>query len=1076
MMQKKYTSLFLLYLILQSNESLSLSSAAISAAAEQLGSFEVNSVKSTAISKRVVAKIGAVSGSSAVSGFVSQTNKMNKREAATRVGTTTPVTQLSTASKAATISPDQLFQFTLPEEDDTKHQAVTIIKYDKDIYELAYSVYMQSNNPKGAYTIAMAATEQIPGSRVWRERLAQVSLWNMEPGVAIGEYLYLQTNFNDMEAGLKGKKLAETLHDDDSLAKFLSLELKNLKEEDNTTLVLWREYIETMLRLGNIPELMQVLNANQSRLPPVVYLDTIAHIYKITDDPNAQLEVLQKLAAVYGMVPDIAEALAQIYVLKGDVAQAQIVMNQARPKAQPIDFKFWRAYGTISLLANKPAEEIYSLQQLLKGKKPEVDIYSRLIELTTRNQPQLAYQYAMQGMVQHPNNASLASTIFSLMTRNRSLDFPGVVARIPAPLLKMLKYDPSYWYARSYYWRRMRDGNQLLQTYLEGINYVPEDPYFRSELIYFLVETNNLTLLRKVLPLWQSEVPETPILWGPYAEAYSRLNDPMMTRLLLSLFYQQFKEYEKDPYWLILFKDSLENSFFEREANEISYYTWPFYLELLRNQQSPPDYVQLVNYVKLSIYNAGGDPTAVALSMLEKHPTEDTELLMLTWALDHNNISLARAVQAHYERIGIQPPLWARMSIALARNDQRTMRDLLRDKNVFLGDLVSAKENVAYRDQISAADAINAIPYGQTYAFNALKRFKKDSDLYDNYFTPIMLKTANNIYFGEDYYQYGNVVGPRTNTSFTYFLMPSLSITPYNSVWFSHNLSKPSTTFSFDENNEVTSEINQELRAVPRKDERAGVKFRTLLRRGNLDLDLGYRNNLNSFMTAKLAREYQLYSDLDIVGTVGYHQPAEDTEALYVGGMKNDLELDFDYKLLFKDRITGNLQQNFFYTQQGQHVADGTQFTLRYEHKFWSSYPDWSISPYGEFTHYYNKTRSLLRGSILKLVPVNETPNANFLIPVNFTEYGITVSFGKKFVEEFLDLNIADEYTHRWRPFASATISKNTLIGIGKLYEIGISGTVFGRDHLLFYYEYGTNQGPGIQALRLATISYRIYM
>lgn len=682
----------------------------------------------------------------------------------------------------------------------------------------------------------------------------------------------------------------------------------------------------------------------------------------------------------------------------------------------------------------------------------------------------------MQGIAQHPNNASLASTIFSLMNRNRSLDFPTVVARLPAPLLKMLKYDPSYWYARTYYWRRMRDGNQLLQTYLEGINFVPEDPYFRSEFIYYLVETNNTTLLRKVLPLWQSEVPETPTMWGAYAEAYSRLNDPMMTRLLLTLYYQQFKEYEKDPYWLILFKDTLENSFFERESNEISYYAWPFYLQLLRNQKSPPDYVQLVDYVKLSLFNAGGDPSAVALSMLEKHPpNEDTELLMLTWALQHNNISLARAVQAHYERLGIEAPIWARMSIALARNDRTTMRNLLRDKNVFFGNLVSAKENVAYRDQISAADEINAIPYGQTYAFDALKRFKKDSDLYDNYFTPIMLKTANSVYFGEDYFQYGDVAGPRTNASFTYFLMPSLSITPYNSIWFSHNLSKPTTKFTLDEDNEVNAEINQVLRSVPRRDERAGVKFRTLLRRGYLDLDLGYRNNLNSFMTAKLSHEYQAYSDLDLIGTVGIHQPADDTEALFVGGMKNDVELDFDYKLLHKDHITGNLQQNFFYTQQGQHLANGTQFTLRYNHKFWTSYPDWSVTPYLELTRYYDKTRRLLQGNILKLVPVNETPDVNFLIPVNFNEYGITFSFGQNFIEEFLDLNAAAQYTHRWRPFASATFSKNTLVGFGKLYEIGINGTVFGRDRLLLYYEYGTNQGPGIQALRLATISYRIY-
>lgn len=70
-----------------------------------------------------------------------------------------------------------------------------------------------------------------------------------------------------------------------------------------------------------------------------------------------------------------------------------------------------------------------------------------------------------------------------------------------------------------------------------------------------------MVLLKHALPLWQHELPETHALWGPYAQAYARFDNRLMTRAVLNLFYDEFKQYENNPYWLILFKDVLENAF-----------------------------------------------------------------------------------------------------------------------------------------------------------------------------------------------------------------------------------------------------------------------------------------------------------------------------------------------------------------------------------------------------------------------------------------------------------------------------------------------------------------------------------
>src|SRR5580704_16808853 len=104
---------------------------------------------------------------------------------------------------------------------------------------------------------------------------------------------------------------------------------------------------------------------------------------------------------------------------------------------------------------------------------------------------------------------------------------------------------------------------------------------------------------------------------------------------------------------------------------------------------------------------APGEPTAVPLNMVQDNVNEDVELLILTWALKHNNFSLARATYWHYLAMGMEPPLWASLSIALERHDRQLERKIITDK----------KNLVSYRDHIRASMDIDAIPHGQTVAF-----------------------------------------------------------------------------------------------------------------------------------------------------------------------------------------------------------------------------------------------------------------------------------------------------------------------------------------------------------------------
>jgi hypothetical protein len=940
------------------------------------------------------------------------------------------------------------FEFLLSQDDDSRHAKVRLIAYNKKLYELAYKVYLQNQNPKKAYLIATAAVKQNPESKIWRQRLAQVAIWNQEPTVALEQYFYLYQQFNDVDAQLQGLELSKKMLNDAKVIQFLSMDIK----KGTMTETHWKVYFKSMFRMGEVEQLEQVINNNRDKMPVTLYLDTLSRIYKLNDDPDAQLKVLNELSLVSGMQPDIAEQIAEIYFNRGNFVEAARVLAQASKNAGFENQSFWSADVFAAYNVQDSKEELTALQHLLEQKKPDEAVFSRLIELTREKQPTLAYQYALEGRKLYPDSFSIALNALFLLTNSQfSRHFPQICSSTPPALLKTLKMETTYWDAQAAYSKQLRNYPALFKTYWETIQRFPNNDFAKASLIGFLIEFQQSQLLKRLLALWQSDLPAKPNLWTAYSMAYAHLGDLFRSRLVLSLFYDEFKTYENNPYWLIAFKDALENSFFYGAANAVNHYAWPIYLELLRKQKQEPDLMQTVNYVKLSLLNAPGDATAVALSLLQTHESEDVELLMLSWALGHRNITLARAVYSYFKAQGMLPPLWVDLSIALERNDRQGIQKILKDP----------REIVSYRDTISGATAIDALPLAENLAYNALKRNRKDDDLYDNFFTPLMLKNSNNFYFSQEYFQYGNVAGPRNQVSYTYFLMPSLSVTPYNSAWFSHNIPG-----EVNPTNNGLNANNQVFETVPSLDERAGVKFETKQRRGYLTLDLGYRDNLTSFMTGKLSRTYQAWSKLDLSSALGYNQPADDTAGLLIAGMKDELEFGFNYQLLAKDSILGLFSQGIFYTQDRQYLADGSQFTLRYEHKFWRSYPDWTLSPYGVVTQYYNRTRLVLRGNVLKIIPVGLPPTVNFLIPESFYEAGLTLAFGQKYT---------DEYTHRWRPFALLTLSNNTVVGPGQLYNLSIAGAVFGRDHLLIYYEYGTNQGQGLQAQRLFKVSYRIY-
>lgn len=972
--------------------------------------------------------------------------------------------------------------------------------YDEALYDLVYKVYLFNGHIDLAFEVAMAAVTVTQSdsktNRAWRERLADVAIWNKKLRIAIEQYLILVKKYQDQNALKKGIEMTTQMQDDEFLMRFLLIAIDQNPQEP----VLAEQLINTWLRLGDIAQAVGFVKQHKTIYGDSFYWLSMARISRLVSDIDAQLFMLEHYTKQYPITSTIAIEMAKIYVERRQLKKAAQVLFAAKEAAmheaknvtpqracderslicniapqsvispaklgiinvqlpKKLDI-FWDAYASIAKAIGNIAEEQFAYRQLLKYPDFADLAYSNLMVLYGQLHPQMGYYYAQLGKKRFPNRISFAIAAFSWAMPNSAWsDFPKLDANLPDAIRKQLHYNLDYDVVKANYLQTVGQHDAAVKVFWDNINVLTTHAYLKADFIYFLIHTFDFTRLRNVLSLWSKSGVFSQALWGTYAEGFYQLNNRAMFLPALQKYYDVFKEYAGDPYWMIGFKDMLDSVDYPQQSWAVTHYAWSIYLPLLAKQQAPLDYTQLLDYLKLSLQEAPGDPSGMGLSVLQHNVNPDVELLMLTWAISNNNIALADAIYRYYQLLNIIPPAWAELSLALRHADRYLMRKLLTDgtqKTTWTPPKISS-----YRDKIQAAQAVDNLPLAQKTAFESLDEHPHDSAQYDHYFTPVMLKTASKFSVSQEYYQYADVEGPRNVVSYGFSPTPSLRVKPYHFIWFSNQLA-PQSTQSINQSIALSS---QDITNVPSYDDRVGVQVNLAQYGGDLIVDLARRKALDTFATVRMQRQYQVFHDLNTVLDLGFHQLAEDSLGLLVGGMKNDVHLAANYALTAHDALLGDYFQNFFYTQDNKHVANGYQITGNLEHRFNLAYPDWTIGLYGTTASYFNKVDQL-SGKILTLIPQGVPNTVNFLIPSAFMEYGIRGSFGESLV---------DDYSHAWRPFGALTVSNNTSVGFGTLFDVGVTGCVFGRDKLLLYYNQGTNQGAGIQLQRLVKMTYSMY-
>jgi hypothetical protein len=235
-----------------------------------------------------------------------------------------------------------------------------------------------------------------------------------------------------------------------------------------------------------------------------------------------------------------------------------------------------------------------------------------------------------------------------------------------------------------------------------------------------------------------------------------------------------------------------------------------------------------------------------------------------------------------------------------------------------------------------------------------------------------------------------------------------------------------------------------QLTNVPSVDR--GVDF--FVRRQTYDsaftVTAGRREALDSFYSVSVGAEWGLNSPLSMALKAGRNQTARESQALQVGGMKDNVIGTVTYRMTQHLYATGTVEADRFYSQARNYLGSGVLSSGEVGYKIRTGYPDYTVRLIGVHGDY--SANGQADGLISQLIPASAGPvTASSFVPQTYSQYGLFFGFGN---------DLLDQYTRAWRPFLDLGILHDSFQGWGPEISLGLAGTVFGGDHAALFFSH----------------------
>ncbi|MEW6344618.1 MAG: tetratricopeptide repeat protein [Pseudomonadota bacterium] len=931
-----------------------------------------------------------------------------------------------------------------------------------DVASLVYQAFLESSDLDNAQKVAAAQVAKDPHSALWLKRLAQVAEWNRAAPLALQSWLGYAQASNDPLGWSNVLRLAPMLNDDSAYLAAL-VHASNAAPGD---LKLVDSVIATYERLGRPDDGLAFLQAHTRDAGSHAIDERMAILAERAGHDDEALAIWRKLQASEPGNTSYALHAASILYRQGKYADALAVLEQARAGARDDDVLFWRNDAQLARLLqqDKVANDAYK-HLLASGEETSEDLsamtyFYDAYPLDAGRTAQLQYERdntprALQSAIYYYTDAQAMDRVAAL------LDSLTPEQRAAA------EQSPDFLGVRAEYYRQTGRPLDALHDLERAVDLPGATPEVRAALIWTLVDYGSDADLRKVLARWRDDAAQNSLLWGPFAAAELRRNRPVAALQYLRL---QSALMSRDPLWLLTLADAQEMAGRPELAWSLRRKVWRqieldeqavqhggsgAQAALKRRASQDAEAREQVRGRRVSLaaifadadvsrgllddllkHDAGrNDNTALRRTLLGDAPglppappaaavkaLDDGRLksavakdVAVAWALSHEANPLAKRWLAEQYGNRLAQPADSQLAIALAEGDTAAMERLVDKEGARL----------PLYGRIDATIALDRPGQAEQLAFNGLDGAPEDSELHTR-LTETALGWPQSLGTTVENY----VEHPLDYVEQT--LNGSMKVADRYMIGV---IGTQRYQWSVDQ----TQLVN-----VPGVDR--ALDF--FVRRQTLDTALqvtgGRREGLDSFYTFNFAGELGRNSNLTLTGSAGRDQSATESQALLIGGMKDNLTGGFNWRMTTRIYASGTLEADRFYSQARDYLGSGVLSSGEIGYKIRTGYPDFTVRLAGARGEY--GASGAADALISRLSPLSAGPaSAATFMPLTYAQYGLFFGFGN---------DLLDQYTHRWRPFLDVGIVHNSVQGWGPQVSLGVAGSVFGGDHAALYLEH----------------------
>ena len=937
------------------------------------------------------------------------------------------------------------------------------LPFDEKIYALGYDVFLQNRKPEDAFRVAASAVRQVPDNLEWRERLAKVAEWTARPKVALDNWLVIARRRDNDEAWGHVLRLAPGLFDDEALLPALQRKLKRSPGD----LALVKEIVALYERLGEPRQALDFLQPYAAHAPAL--LPDMAALAERAGDDEWAIALLQQLIREQGASPVRSMHLATLLLVHGRTREAFAVLDRARDGATAGDGDFWRLYARLAQGLQEDDAAVAAYDRLLERNVLEEGDYDALIALVREAQPQRAARLAEQAWRRFGRPAVLMTALYLLAGQEQWRDVARLFDALDAGQLAALENDVEFLRLRAQYHLALGRPRLAQRDLEQALALQPESTLLRETLIWLLVDSNDSVGLRTLLARHESRWRSDPALHGALAGAHQALSQPALALRYLT---PQVAQRRHDFLWLMNYADALEQNAEVDRAWRLRQQLWRE-RAWQRLEQATDGYeqgaralasAQRVARTRLALSQQPGDPSLAALRELLRADFQELQALapasrelVLAWWQNLGEHAAERGFLWQQYARNMARPLWAEISAALALDDVAEIGALLERH----------ADRLPRYDRVNAARRAGDVPLAASYAFESQTVQPRDDETHFQ-LADALLDQAH--WAGFTLARRAIGVLDESERS----VQAEVRLTPH--VRLGLHWGRIGRT----------SRDEETIANVPGTESVALASLRLRHNEGETRLTTGRRQSFDRYRPLELLREQELSRRMSLTATLGLRMPAPESAALRVAGMRDGLSLALQYRLSRYDRLSGQWSRFDYALQNGTSVGRGSQWEVEYAHAFRLELRDLEASLFASRFRFdaradlgadagFARYRALLPRSTQALL-AQPAPSAEDLqavdaavrnlLPSNFNLYGVRLSTNTR---------LQRDYTRALRPFASVSLTHNSVTGAGYGTLLGIAGSILGNDHFQVGWQLDKGGSASFDRTRQWVLSYRLF-